>query len=97
MNEFERRWKLGAKALRGGDEAAPAEAPFGFSARVVAQWQAQPAPTLAALWQTFALRALGAVTLVLVILVTYGSLAASPEEFARPEIESAVADSLTFL
>lgn len=97
MNEFERRWKLGAEVVRGDDDARPVEAPFGFSTQVIAQWQAQPAPTLAALWQSLALRALGAVTLVLVILVTYGTFSASHEEFARPEIESAVADSLTLL
>ena len=97
MNEFKRRWKLGAEVVRGDDDASPVEAPFGFSARVVAQWKTQPAPTLAALWQSLALRALGAVTLVLVILVTYGVFSTSHEEFARPEIESAVADSLTLL
>lgn len=97
MNEFERRWKLGAEVVRGGDNEPPAEAPFGFAARVVAHWQTQPAPTLAALWQSLALRALGTVTLVLVILVTYGTFSSSHKEFARPEIESAVADSLTLL
>lgn len=97
MNEFERRWKLGAEAARGSGDAPPAEAPFGFASRVVAHWQAQPEPSLAALWQSLALRALGAVTLALLILVTYGTVSSSREEFVRPEIESAVADSLTLL
>ena len=97
MNEFERRWKLGAEVARDGENAPPVEAPFGFSARVVAQWQAPPAPALAALWQSFVLRALGAVTVVLLILVTYDTVSLNHEEFARPEIESAVADSLLLL
>ena len=97
MNEFERRWKLGAAALLGEDGALPAEAPFGFSARVVAQWQTPPTPSLTALWQSLVLRALGAVTLVLVILVTYGTFSSSHEEFARPELENAVAEALTLL
>lgn len=97
MNEFKRRWKLGAEMARDGEDASPVEAPFGFSARVVAQWQTQSAPTLAALWQSFVLRALGAVTVVLLILVTYGTVSSNHEEFTRPEIESAVADSLSLL
>ncbi len=97
MNEFQRRWKLGTEMARNASTDLPGDAPFGFAARVVACSQMQAAPSLAALWQSLALRALGAVTVLLVILVTYGTITASHDEFARPEIESAVADSLTLL
>jgi len=97
MNEFERRWKLGAEAARRDDDDSPGEAPVGFAARVVAHWQTQPGPSLATLWQSLVLRALGAVTLVLLILVTYGTFSSSHDELARPELESAVADSLVLL
>ncbi len=97
MNEFERRWKLGAAAVRGHERSPRDEAPFGFAARVAAQWQARPEPPLAALWQHLVLRVLGAMTLVLVILATYGTISSHDDEFARPEIESAVADSFALL
>ena len=97
MNEFERRWKLGAEAARRGRPPLSDEAPFGFAARVVARWQAQPEPSLAVLWQRVALRVLGTMTLVLLILVTYGTISARNDEWARPEIENAVADSLSLL
>jgi hypothetical protein len=97
MNEFERRWKLGTAAARHGQPALSDEAPFGFAARVVARWQAQPEPSFAALWQALAWRVLGTMTLVLLILVTYGAISSPHDEWARPEIEDTVADSLVLL
>ena len=54
-------------------------------------------PSLAALWQCVALRVLGTMALVLLILVTYGTISSRNDEWVRPEIENAVADSLSLL
>ena len=96
MNEFDQRWKEGADAARSGEPPLPEAAPFGFATRVVEQWRATPEPSPTVLWQALALRALGSVTLALLILLACGEMSEGDGLLARPEFESVVPDSLSF-
>jgi hypothetical protein len=97
MNEFERRWQLGARAARADAPNLSNEAPFGFATRVVAQWQKNPEPSLMALWQRLSLRVLGAMALIFISLAAYGALTASGDNSLEPPVENAVADSFWLL
>jgi len=99
MNEFECRWKSGAEAARRpAPMSAPSpEAPFGFAARVVAQWQADPESSLAALWQQLALRVLGVMALILIGLAAYGALTANGDSPLQPPVENAVSETCWLL
>ena len=97
MNEFERRWKLGARAAHAAAPHLSHEAPFGFATRVVAQWQKSPEPSLIALWQWLSLRVLGVMALVLLGLAAYGALTTSSDATLEPPVENAVADSFWML
>ena len=94
MNEFEQRWKKAAEIARGGLPSLPDGAPFGFAERVVSRWQAAAEPGWAMLWQIFALRMLGTMTLALLLLLTYEGMEAHSDELSNPELESAVAEAL---
>jgi hypothetical protein len=97
MNEFERRWQLGARAARADAPNLTNDAPFGFAARVVAQWQAHSELSLIALWQRLSLRVLAVMALIFLGLATYGALTANGENSLEPPVENAVADSVWFL
>ena len=97
MNEFEHRWKSGVEAARRTAPALSEEAPFGFATHVVAQWQADPEPSLVVLWQQLALRVLGAMVLVLLGVAAYGALSSDGESSLKPPVENAVADSFWLL
>jgi hypothetical protein len=97
MNEFERRWQLGARAGREGAPELSEEAPFGFATRVVAEWQAHPEPSLIMLWQRLSLRILGVMALILIGLATYGALTTNGDNSLEPPVENAVADSFWML
>jgi len=97
MNEFERRWKMGLEAARRTAPSSSEEAPFGFATRVVAQWSAQPEPSVLALWQQFAVRVLGAMAVVLVALAAYDALSLGTDAPLQPAVENAVADSFWLL
>ena len=86
MNEFERRWKLAA--AHSAEPAREAAAPFGFAARVVAQWRAQP--SLAAVWQRLALRFCTGLAIAVAVLASVHALTAGDAEALRPDIESTV-------
>ncbi len=93
MNEFDRRWKLAAAA------AAPASpqdsaAPFGFATRVVATWKSQPAPSLNALWQRLAWRALGSVAAALAMILAVGATFTPQDDPLTPPIEDTVSELL---
>jgi hypothetical protein len=101
MNEFERRWTRGAAAAHRTAPEESTDAPLGFATRVVAQWQAQPAPSLLALWQWHASRVLK-VVLVLMFVALAINMAAEISEssappFAPPAVEDTVADSVSIL
>ena len=97
MNEFERRWQMGARAARAGAPDLSSAAPFGFATRVVAQWQKNPEPSLITLWQRLSLRVLGVMTLILIGLAAYGALTANGDNSLEPPVENAVADSFWLL
>jgi hypothetical protein len=97
MNEFERRWQIGARAARADAPSLSNDAPFGFATRVVAQWLAHPEPSLIALWQRLSLRVLGVVALIFLGLAAYGALTVNGENPLQPPVENAVADSVWFL
>jgi hypothetical protein len=88
MNEFERRWKLGADAARGSEPALPDDAPYGFATRVVAKWHAQP--SIATIWQRLALRFCTGLAIVVAVLASLHALTANDTEGFRPEIETTV-------
>ncbi|HEY3900381.1 MAG TPA: hypothetical protein VGM54_17360 [Chthoniobacter sp.] len=97
MNEFERRWQMGARASRGDAPNLSNEAPLGFATRVVAQWQAHPEPSLMALWQRLSLRVLGVMALIFLALAVYGAFTVSGDNSIEPPVENAVADSFWLL
>jgi hypothetical protein len=92
MNEFERRWKIGAATARGTAGESPVEAPFGFATRVVARWQAAPAPSFAALWQRLAWRALGGVALAFAAMLAIDGAFSAPDDPFAPEVGDTVAE-----
>ena len=94
---FDERWKIAAAAARRATPELPAEMPLGFATRVVARWQAQPASSLAWLWQRLALRVLGAVLLVLVTLAALDFTDKSNHDSWRPEISDTVGESFWML
>ena len=96
-NEFERRWKSGIKAACRATPPQPEGARFGFASRVVAQWQTLPEPSISMLWQQLALRVLGAMALILVVVAAFGALSENGESPLHPPVENAVADSLWLL
>jgi len=72
MNDHNETWNRLARAARRAPAEQPAEAPFGFSHRVVARWLAAgPQPRLSP-WELLAVRSLGLAALVMLV-----SLAAS--------------------
>ena len=97
MKNFDERWKIAAAAARRATPETPAEMPLGFATRVVAQWRAQPASSLAWLWQKLALRALGAVLLVLVMLAALNFTDKTDRDGWRPEISDTVGESFWML
>ena len=94
---FDERWKIAAAAARRATKEAPVEMPFGFATRVVARWQAQPTTSLAWLWQKLALRVLGAVLLVLVMLAALDFTENKDRDSWRPEISDTVGESFWML
>ena len=69
MKPFDERWQHAARLAHSTQPPNDDAAPFGFATRVVANW---PAPE--SLWQPLALRMLGAMTALLVLLVVVGTL-----------------------
>jgi hypothetical protein len=94
---FDERWKIAAAAARRATPETPTEMPLGFATRVVAHWQAQPASSLTWLWQKLALRALGAVFLILVTLAALDLTDKGDRDGWRPEISDAVGESFWML
>ena len=96
MNEeFNRRWKLAAAHAAPPD--APTEMPPGFATRVLAHWRAQTIPSPAALWHFLALRVLGALALVLVLLAALDFTDARGREAWRPDLGDAVSECFWML
>ena len=92
MNEFERRWKLGATAARAAGDAPPPVAPFGFTTRVVAAWQSAPVPALATLWQHLAWRALGGVALALAALLAIDAALSTQDDPLTADLGNTVSE-----
>lgn len=88
MNEFERRWKFGADAVRRSEAVPPDAAPFGFATRVVAKWRAQP--SLVTVWQRLALRFCTGLAIVVALVASLNALTANDADGFRPEIENTV-------
>ena len=97
MNEFERRWNKGVQAARSMATPTADEAPLGFATRVVACWPAQPETSMVAMWQSFALRVLGVMAVVLLSLSAYGALSLPKDTPLQPPVENAVADAVWLL
>lgn len=97
MNEFDRRWKLGAEAARRAAAALPDEAPFGFATRVVAHWRAAGAPPLATLWQQFSLRVLGGVALAAVLIAAAHLAFGTDGDSFTPDVASTVSEMFWML
>jgi hypothetical protein len=95
MNEFDRRWKQAVDMARSPQVPLPEEAPFGFVERVLNHREAAAEPAFAVLWQAVALRTLGTMTIALLLLLTYEEISARPDDLSRPELESAVVDSIS--
>ncbi len=95
MNEFERRWKIGAAAGRRARPAESAEAPLGFATRVVAHWQSQPAPSLLSLWQWHAWRVLKVVVVLLIATLAVDAAVELAEPSAPPLVAPAVEETVT--
>ena len=92
MNEFERRWKLGAAAARGAADETEPQAPFGFATRVVAGWQSAPAPSLIVLWQWLAWRVLGGVVVALAALLAIDVALSTQDDPLTPEVGNTVSE-----
>lgn len=101
MNEFERKWTEGTAAARRATPAEATDAPLGFATRVVAQWQAQPAPSLLSLWQWHASRVLKVVLVLMFVAIAINTVAeiteTSPPVFSAPAVEETVAESVSLL
>ena len=92
MNEFERRWKLGAAAAHQSGDDAPPGAPFGFATRVVARWQCAPAQSLAMLWQRLAWRVLGGVAVALAAMLAIDVALSPQDDPLTPEVGDTVSE-----
>lgn len=92
MNEFERRWKLGAAAAQRAADETESPAPFGFATRVVARWQSAPAPSLIAVWQRLAWRVLGGVAVALAAMLAIDVALSSPDDPLTPEVGNTVSE-----
>ena len=92
MNEFERRWKLGAAAARAAASEPQSDAPFGFATRVVARWQSRPAPTLAAIWQRLAWRVLGGVGVALAAMLAIDVVSSAQDDPLTPDVGNTVSE-----
>ena len=92
MNEFERRWKLGATAARAAGDEPPPVVPFGFATRVVAAAQSAPVPALATLWQHLAWRALGGVAAALAAMIALDAAMATEESPLTAEVANTVSE-----
>jgi hypothetical protein len=92
MNEFERRWKLGAAAAQRAAHEPPAAAPFGFATRTVARWQSSPPPSLTALWQRLAWRALGGVAAALAAMLAIDAALSPQDDPLTPDVGDTVSE-----
>ena len=91
MNEFERRWKLGAAAQRRAAEIEP-QAPIGIATRIVARWQSAPAPSLLAVWQRLAWRVLGSVAAMLAAMLAIDAALSTQDDPLTPEVGNTVSE-----
>ncbi len=90
MNPFDQRWQQATLHARNAQPQTDDTAPFGFATRVIAHW---PAPeTTALLWQTLALRMLGAMTSLLLVLVVLGTLIGDDRPTLQIGLEDTVGD-----
>lgn len=92
MNEFDSRWKIAAAAARRVADERPADAPFGFSTRVLAQWRSAPLPSTAALWQQLAWRVLGGVAAVLLAMIALDAAATAHDDPLTADIGDTVSE-----
>ena len=92
MNEFERRWKIAAAATRLADNEPEPQAPFGFATRVVARWQAAPAPSLIQVWQRLAWRVLGGVAVALAAMLAIEVALSPQDDPLTPEVGNTVSE-----
>jgi hypothetical protein len=102
MNEFERRWRIGAGAARRLPPEDPAQAPLGFATRTVAQWQSSPMPSVAQLWQWHAWRVFKVVLVLMMVALLMNAAVelgewVSPSPLAAPAVEDTVAEALWML
>jgi formate hydrogenlyase subunit 4 len=101
MNEFERRWKLGATAAHRAEPMETPLAPFGFATRVVAQWQSRPSPSNLSLWQWHAWRVFKVVVVLTIVALLFNTFVELGEPtvspLAAPTVEETVTDSISML
>ena len=92
MNEFERRWKLGAAAARRATEESETPAPYGFATRVVSRLPAVPAPSLHQVWQRLAWRVLGGVAVALAAMLAIDVALSPQDDPLTPEVGNTVSE-----
>jgi hypothetical protein len=92
MNEFESRWKIGVAAARSDLPRDEPQAPFGFATRVVARWQAAPAPSLIAVWQRLAWRVLGGVAMALAAMLAIDVAFSPQDDPLTPDVADTVSE-----
>ncbi len=99
MNEFERRWEIGAAEVRKATPVEAAQPPFGFATRVAAQWQAErkPGPSALSIWETFSRRTLVGLAVVLLFTVLLSWPAEGQNGIVRPPLEDTVTELFSTL
>ncbi len=99
MNEFDRRWQVGAEEARKQPLEAPASMPLGFAGRVVAQWQPEKRGpvSLLSIWDTFSRRMVICLSVVLLITAIFSWPTDGQGEITRPPLEDTVSDLFSTL
>jgi len=93
MNLFDRKWQIGAAEARKAPTPPLRKIPFGFAARVVAEWRAL-ANTVSpdAVWERLSLRALVCASVLLLISLAWSSSLSGDGQTLKPSLEHTVAD-----
>ena len=91
MKLFDRKWQIGAAKARQAPVPPLREIPFGFAARVVAEWRSRAAsPDV--IWERFSLRALVCASVLLLISLAWSSSMSADPQALKPSLEHTVAD-----
>ncbi len=91
MKENPNAWENLARLARQAPEPAPAETPFGFATRVVANWPSVSTSELSAVWEFLSLR-----SLVLAALITVVTLGTNYDLMSHDWTQEFAGDDATF-